>query len=46
MREVRIPLLTRPLARLTSNMTFQQQLSLVVAVGVLSMTLLSSLASA
>lgn len=46
MREVHIPLLTRPLARLTSNMTFQQQLSLVVAIGVLSMTLLSSLASA
>ena len=46
MREVRIPLLTRSLARLTSNMTFQQQLSLVVAIGVLSMTLLSSLASA
>jgi len=46
MREVHIPLLTRPLSRLTSSMTFQQQLSLVVAVGVLSMTLLSSLASA
>ncbi|MBH1986508.1 MAG: response regulator [Burkholderiales bacterium] len=46
MTEVRIPLLTRPLARLASHMTFQQQLSLVVAIGVLSMTLLSSLASA
>ncbi len=46
MTEVRIPLLKRPLARLASAMTFQQQLNLVVAAGVLSMTILSSLASA
>jgi signal transduction histidine kinase/ActR/RegA family two-component response regulator len=49
MTAVHIPLLRRPLShlgRLTSHMTFQQQLNLVVAVGVLSMTLLSSMASA
>jgi signal transduction histidine kinase/ActR/RegA family two-component response regulator len=46
MTTARIPLLTRPLTRWAERLTFQQQLSVVVAVGVLSMTLLSSLASA
>lgn len=46
MTAVRIPLLARPITRWAERLTFQQQLSVVVAVGVLSMTLLSSLASA
>ena len=46
MTAVRIPLLVRPITRWAERLTFQQQLSVVVAVGVLSMTLLSSLASA
>lgn len=46
MADIRIPLLSRPLSRLTGAMTFQQQLNLVVALGVLCMTVLSSLASA
>ena len=46
MTAVRIPLLVRPITRWAERLTFQQQLSVVVAIGVLSMTLLSSLASA
>ena len=46
MTTARIPLLTRPLTRWAERLTFQQQLSVVVTLGVLSMTLLSSLASA
>ena len=46
MTTARIPLLMRPITRWAERLTFQQQLSAVVAVGVLSMTLLSSLASA
>jgi len=45
MTAVRIPLLARPITRWAERLTFQQQLSVVVAIGVLSMTLLSSLSS-